>query len=152
DRAALAATVRADATGAGADLVARALVPLLGDESDGVAARTEELLTLFPAEGVGPLVRELRSGRARSRPARGLGAASSGGGGGVLSGAGRRGRGGVRGSAAGALGEVRDPIAAGALEAALSDGEECVRAAASEALDGLRVGRTAAGMAPGDAA
>jgi HEAT repeat protein len=147
DKIALASVARADATGTAAGHVARALVPLLREERGGVAARAEELLTVFPVESVDPLIAELRYGRARSRAAHALGATSSGDAVHalieVLQDESRE----VRAAAAEALGAVGDPIAAGPLEAALSDSDELVRSAASKALGGLGLATTAAGIA-----
>jgi HEAT repeat protein len=139
--------VKALATGAAAGHMARASVRLLREERGGVAARAEELLTVFPVESVDPLIEELRSGEARSRAAHPLGATSSGEAVQALIDALRDESGEVRGAAEQALGAVGDPIAAGPLEAALSDSDDVVCSAASTALGGLGLATTAAGIA-----
>jgi HEAT repeat protein len=147
DKIALASAAQADATGTAAGHVARALGALVREERGGVAARAEELLTVFPVESVDPLIEELRSGQARSRAAHALGATSSGEAVHALLVAFQYEFRKVRAAAAQALGAVGDPIAAGPLEAALSDSDDLVRSAASKALGGLGLATTTAGIA-----
>jgi HEAT repeat protein len=115
ERSALLAVAYAEPAGTAAPLVARALAALLAHEEDPVAERAASLMTLFPAESLGPCTRALRTARAAA----------------------------VRRRAAMVLGACRQRAARAALTAALQDPAAEVRSAAARSLGAMRDPATA---------
>jgi HEAT repeat protein len=118
----------------------------LYDPASIAALRTlAAVLTLFPAESQGPLARALRTATApaiRRRAATALGACRHGAGVEALVAALEDPAADVPAAAARSLGDMRDPVTAGALKAAGGNGDETVRQAAKSALRKLgTVGR-----------